>query len=117
MQLEQVATRARGMAQSCWQALVGLRLSALRMRSSLFSISCRRPAPRGLQGLMAWWARMGQQMPPRDLVGVVGLGGHQAHPMSWPRKTPKGTIYRVSSVPVPAWTRVPQQPLSWAWGG
>lgn len=53
MQLEQVATRARAMALSCWQALVGLQLSALRMRNSLSSTSCRHPAHLGPRGQMA----------------------------------------------------------------
>lgn len=117
MQLEQVATKARGMAQSCWRALVGLPLSAQKMRNSSFSTSCRHPAPRGPQGQMAWWAKMGQQMLPKDLGGVAGLGVRQVHPMSWPRKTPRGTICRVSSVPAPALMRVPRQPWSWVWEG
>lgn len=116
MPLEQVATRARGMAQSCWRAPAGLPLSAPRMKNSSSSTSCRRPAPRGPQGQMAWWAKMGRRMPPRDL-GVAGLGVPRAHPTSWPRKTHRGTICRASSVPAPALMRVPRRPWSWAWGG
>lgn len=66
---------------------------------------------------MAWWARMGQLMPLRDLGAVVVLEDHQAHHMNWPRKIPRGTTYKVSSGPVPAWTRAPRLRWSWAWGG
>lgn len=110
MELEQAATRAREMAQSCWRALGGPLLSAQRMRNFSFSTSYRRPVPHGPQGQVAWWVKMGQQMPPRDLGGVVVLVVPRAHPMSWPRKTPRGTICRVSSVPVPALMRVLRQP-------